>query len=146
MANIANSRSGRHKGWHDDGVNGRLVAEYNGTEVFDFDANDLAIAPATTMASTLVVTGAVTASTGLTVTAGGLTVTAGDLALTAGNFLIGTCGDLQLLCAAGTDIFLAVSCSEPSAAKGTVWVYAGAACAVAPAGSGFLMIVDDGCV
>ena len=38
----------RHKGWWHDQINGRIVAVYNGTEVFDFDGNDMAIAPITT--------------------------------------------------------------------------------------------------
>jgi len=35
-----------HKGWLRDIHNGRLAAVYNGTEVFDFDANDLDVAVA----------------------------------------------------------------------------------------------------
>jgi len=50
----ATSVSSRHKGWHLDQINGRLAAVYNGTEVFDFDANDMAIAQATTLASGIV--------------------------------------------------------------------------------------------
>ena len=33
----------RHRGWWRDQINARLVAVYNGTEVFDFDGNDIAI-------------------------------------------------------------------------------------------------------
>ena len=33
----------RHKGWWNDQINGRLVAVYNGTEIFDFDGNDIAV-------------------------------------------------------------------------------------------------------
>lgn len=63
MANIANSRSPIHRGWHYDQINGRLAVEYNGTEVFDFDANDLAIAVATTITTgSLTVGGQVIAS------------------------------------------------------------------------------------
>ena len=60
------SASPRHRGWFFDQVNSRLVAAFNGTEVLDFDANDLAIAPATvfaagvTMDTTLLVTGVAT--------------------------------------------------------------------------------------
>lgn len=54
--------SSKHKGWLNDIANGRLGAVYNGTEVFDFDANDMVITPDTT------VTGALTASTTLGVT------------------------------------------------------------------------------
>jgi hypothetical protein len=35
---------GNHRGWHYDAINGRLVASFNGTEVFDFDADDIAVA------------------------------------------------------------------------------------------------------
>ena len=77
----------QRRGWRHDATNGRLAAEYDGTEVFDFDANDMAIATA------LVVTGAITASAGLAGT-GALsattTVTAGtDLRATAGNLRLG---------------------------------------------------------
>lgn len=58
----------------------------------------------------------------------------------------GAVGKLRLLNTGGTDIFLAVAACEPGAAKGVVWVWAGACTAVAPTGSGFLMIVDDGTV
>jgi len=75
--------SSTHRGWLYDAVNARLGAVYNGTEVFDFDANDMVIIP------DLTVTGALTASTGLTATTGNLVVTAGDLRVTAGNSRLG---------------------------------------------------------
>ena len=62
----ATATSPRHRGWYFDQVNARLAAVYDGTEVFDFDANDLAIVPATTYAAgvtidlTLLVTGVAT--------------------------------------------------------------------------------------
>lgn len=59
-----------YKGWLHDAVNSRLAALYNGTEVFDFDANDMVITPATT------VTGALTASSTVSIT-GLLTLAAG---------------------------------------------------------------------
>ena len=65
MPNLATAKH-RHRGWYYDQVNNRLVAAFNGTEVFDFDANDLAVAPATTFAAgvtmdtTLLVTGVAT--------------------------------------------------------------------------------------
>ena len=37
----------KHKGWWYDGINDRLVCVFNGTEVFDIDANDFALAFAT---------------------------------------------------------------------------------------------------
>lgn len=36
--------SSTHRGWKFDKTNGRLAALYNGTEVFDFDANDFTVA------------------------------------------------------------------------------------------------------
>lgn len=77
MPYIATSKSKRHNGWFYDQVNGRLAAVFNGTEVFDFDANDLAIAQATA------ITG------GATVLTGNLTITAGDQRNTAGNNRLG---------------------------------------------------------
>lgn len=62
-----------YRGWFFDEINGRLAAIYNGTEVFDFDADDLAIAQATTVAG------------GLTLTATDLEMTAGTLALNDGG-------------------------------------------------------------
>lgn len=67
--------SGRHRGWLFDATNARLAAVYNGTEVMDFDANDLAITAATTGA------GLVTGSVGLTATTGDIKGTAGNLRL-----------------------------------------------------------------
>ena len=76
--------SSTHRGWLYDAVNARLGAVYNGTEAFDFDANDMAVAVALTAAL------GVTATTGgLTATAGGVTATAGDLIGTAGNLRLG---------------------------------------------------------
>jgi len=77
----ATSISKRHRGWHTDQINGRLSAQFNGTEVFDFDANDLAIAVAATMALTLNVTGVATAAGGLVVT-GTTTLGSGAIAYT----------------------------------------------------------------
>ena len=41
----------KHSGWKRDIAGGRLAAQYDGTEVFDFDANDMAITPALTTAA-----------------------------------------------------------------------------------------------
>ena len=90
----ATSQSKRHKGWYFDQVNNRLVAVFNGTEVLDFDANDIVVSQALATAA-IVATGAVSASTtvtagtGLTVTTGNGTITAGDLRVTAGNVRLG---------------------------------------------------------
>ena len=75
--------SSTHRGWLYDAVNERLGAVYNGTKVFDFDADRMVITP------DLTVTGVITASTGLTATTGNLVVTAGDLRVTAGNSRLG---------------------------------------------------------
>ena len=48
------------KGWWHDQRNGRLVAAFNGTEIFDFDANDMVITQNATASGTLTVTGAQT--------------------------------------------------------------------------------------
>lgn len=69
--------SSTHKGWLNDRANSRLAAVYNGTEVFDFDANDMAIALALTTAL------------GQTATTGNITATAGDVRVTAGNVRLG---------------------------------------------------------
>lgn len=69
--------SSTHKGWLNDRANSRLAAVYNGTEVFDFDANDMAIAVALTTAL------------GQTATTGNITATAGDVRVTAGNVRLG---------------------------------------------------------
>ena len=74
-------RDPTHRGWFYDSRTGseRLSALFNGTEVFDFDANDLAIAQNLTAAGTVAVTGAstltgaVTATAGVTATGGGVT-------------------------------------------------------------------------
>ncbi len=69
--------SSTHKGWLNDRANSRLAAVYNGTEAFDFDADDMAIALALTTAL------------GQTATTGNITATAGDVRVTAGNVRLG---------------------------------------------------------
>jgi hypothetical protein len=49
----------KHSGWKLDIANARLAAQYDGTEVFDMDANDMAVAVAASFASTVDITGAV---------------------------------------------------------------------------------------
>ena len=73
----------RHKGWWLDQINNRLVAVYNGTEIFDFDGNDLAVAQA------LATAGITSASGGITATTGNIVATAGDMRVTAGNIRLG---------------------------------------------------------
>ena len=67
MPNLATAKH-RHRGWYYDQVNQRLVAAFNGTEVFDFDANDMNVAQNLVAAGTLNVTGAVTLSSTIEVT------------------------------------------------------------------------------
>lgn len=43
-----------HRGWKYDATNGRLAAQFNGTEAFDFAATDVAFAVETTFASSVV--------------------------------------------------------------------------------------------
>jgi len=79
--------SATHKGWKFDKANARLQAVYNGTEVFDFDANDMVITPNLTVTGTIG-TGAATLASG-TVT-GNLTLSS---TLTAGADGVGTDGE-----------------------------------------------------
>lgn len=79
----ATAQSKRFRGWYFDQVAGRLAAVYNGTEVFDFDANDMAIA------QTLATVGITSASGGITATTGNIVATAGDVRVTAGNVRLG---------------------------------------------------------
>lgn len=75
--------SSKHRGWLFDAANGRLAAVYNGTEIFDYDGNDLAVSQAM---ATVAIT---SASGGITATTDNITVTAGDLRVTAGNARLG---------------------------------------------------------
>ena len=43
----------RHKGWWLDQINARIVAVYNGTEIFDFDGNDIAISQTLTSSAAI---------------------------------------------------------------------------------------------
>lgn len=56
--------SSTRRGWVWDRANARLSAVYNDTEVFDFDANDMAVAQAATFASTAAFTGVVSGTAG----------------------------------------------------------------------------------
>ena len=83
--------SSTHRGWKFDKANSRLAALYDGTEVFDFDADDMVITPA------LTVTGAITASGGLGATTLASGVVTGNLTisstLTAGADGVGADGE-----------------------------------------------------
>lgn len=90
MPNLATSKSKRHRGWYFDQVNNRLAAVFNGTEVLDFDANDMAIGQALATVAITSASGGITATTGdIVATAGNVTATAGDLRVTAGNARLG---------------------------------------------------------
>ena len=52
----------RHRGWWFDQINARLVAVYNGTEIFDYDGNDMVITPATVITGAQTLTGITTHS------------------------------------------------------------------------------------
>lgn len=60
MPNQATATSPRHRGWFFDQVNSRLAAVYNGTEVFDYDGNDVNFAQNVVFAGTVEITGAQT--------------------------------------------------------------------------------------
>ena len=52
----------RHRGWWYDQINNRLVATFNGTEIFDFDGNDVVVTQNTQFSGTLGATGVATYS------------------------------------------------------------------------------------
>ena len=52
--------SGRHRGFLFDAANGRLAVVYDGTEIWDFDGNDMDIAQNLVASGTLTVDGAQT--------------------------------------------------------------------------------------
>ena len=103
----------RHRGWWNDQINGRIVAVYNGTEIFDFDGNDLTIAQAVT-------------SVAITATTGNITATAGDLRVTAGNARLGAVSTFAtteptswLVCKSGTQPAGAIATSGGIGANDT---------------------------
>lgn len=46
----------RHRGWWNDQTNGRIVAVYNGTEILDFDGNDIAVSQTATSSAAFIST------------------------------------------------------------------------------------------
>lgn len=109
-----------HKGWWNDQVNGRIVAVYNGTEIFDFDGNDLAIAQNVVFAGTV-------SGVGITAPTGNITATAGDIRITAGNLRLGaisTFGTTEPTSAVvmkqGTEAVGAITTSAALSTNGTV--------------------------
>lgn len=71
----------RHKGWWFDQTNARLVAVYNGTEIFDYDGNDIAVAQATAYSAAVTNTSSYTSS-----------LTGNAFVAATGNVAIGTPG------------------------------------------------------
>ena len=89
MPNQATATSPRARGWHFDQVNGRLAAVYNGTEVFDLDANDMDIAVNLVASGTLTVDGASTLTGAQTFT--GISTHSAELRVANGfNIRVGT--------------------------------------------------------
>lgn len=79
----------RHRGWWFDQINNRLVAVYNGTEIFDYDGNDMVITPATTVTGALTMSAAATVGTTLGVT--GVLTASDELRVANGkNIRVGT--------------------------------------------------------
>ena len=135
---MALNTTAAQRGWLHDGDNNRFDLYYQGTRSLSVDACGAVTAP---LGVTVTACGLTVTAGGATVTAGDVTVTAGDLILTGGDIRSAACGDLQLLNAAGTGPFLASSCAAPGCAPdGTLWSWDGSCGAVAPCGSGFLMI------
>ena len=106
--------SSTHRGWLYDAVDARLGAVYNGTKVFDFDADRMVITP------DLTVTGALTASTGLTATTGDLRVTAGNSRLGAVSAFATTEPTSALVMKQGTAPSGAIATSGGIFSDGTV--------------------------
>ena len=148
--------SGKHKGWAYD-VAGRLRAMFNGTEVFDFDANDMVVSQPSTFSSTLAVTGALTqtgkasianfafgAGEAVTIATGVATITKSYVILDAEG--AGTTDQLDTLtkadAAQGDIVLLTVNATDTITVDDANINLAAATRAIAPGGS--LMLVYDG--
>lgn len=112
--------SSKHRGWKWDQANGRLAALYDGTEVFDFDANDMVITQATTVTGALSGSATITAATGLTVTAGDAAITAGNLRLGAISAFVTTEPTSAVVMKQGTAFAGAITTSGGIMSNGTV--------------------------
>ena len=151
MPHTSATRDPTHRGWWYDSRTGveRMSALFNGTEVFDFDANDLAIAQNTTLAGTLtvdgastltgatVVTGVLTASTGIVVSATGIRIAAGRFS----EKLTAVDDDSQSMTLAAADILAGINVHTSTSSGGTVTVDTAANII-----SGVPLTVDDQCV
>ena len=91
--------SSTRKGWKRDIQNGRLAAVYNDTEVFDFDANDMAITQALTLSGgvgTVAATGAITSAS----------------AAAASGYATGAGGAVTQITSAATGVTLSKPCGQ----------------------------------
>ena len=70
MPNQATATSPRHRGWYFDQVNGRIAAVYNGTEIFDYDGNDVTFTQAVTFSGAQTYSGAPTFDNDVTISNG----------------------------------------------------------------------------
>lgn len=140
--------SSTHKGWLNDAQNGRLAAVYNGTEVLDFDADDIAFAQNASFAGEINVTGELKVSgaagkVGYTTGAGGVVtqLTNASTGVTL-NTPSGQITTVALTTAAGAEEVFVVTNSTVTSADVVV------ACASAYAGGGTPLVgvktVDDG--
>ena len=153
----------KHSGWKRDIHGGRLAAQYNGTEVFDFDANDMVITPNTVLSGTLTVDGASTLTGASTHTgkatvrnfalgAGEAVTLVSNVATITKSYVIldaegaGTTDQLDTLtkadAAAGDIVLLTVTATDTITVDDANINLAAATRAIAPGGS--LMLVYDG--
>ena len=121
MPQQATSTSARARGWYFDQVNGRLAAVYNGTEVFDFDADDMVVTRATTFSSTVALNGSPTVGADIFVSDGFGAVIGHSAQITL-NALI---PELQVLgSTVGVDGAAAIGLYSSTAAEGPLLIFA----------------------
>lgn len=89
--------SSTHRGWKYDATNGRLAAQYNGTEVFDFDANDIVFGPDLTVTFGCTVTGTDIIMTGPCGYTAGVSGASGGVAGVLKLRSTGSCGDAVII-------------------------------------------------
>lgn len=153
----------KFNGFKRDLVNDRLAIQYNGTEVLDFDANDMVVTQNTTLSGTLAVTGASTLTGAQTLTgkatirnlalgAGeAVTIATGVATITKSYVILdaegaGTTDQLDTLtkadAAAGDIVLLTVNATDTITVDDANINLAAATRAIAPGGS--LMLLYDG--